>query len=139
MGHILSYVLSVFITVTMLINIVCYGFVWIKIKQVTKETQAVGDSTRGNNSRAASVMMKFVAAYIIQWASNVIYHFWSLATIPPFAAAHVVVFTCNLGGLFNLVAYTMGRKMGKSDGKKGTTTKKDNTSMASTTQSTVSG
>ena len=136
MGRLVAYVQSIIMVVTMFVNGISYGLVWVKIKQVTKNTQSVGATTRGNNSRAASVMMKFVAAYIFQWCSNVIYFFWSSVEIPPFAAAHFVVFTCNMGGLFNLIAYTSGRKMGAGDkSSKKTTTKADNVSTA--TQSTV--
>ena len=47
----------------------------------------------------------------------VVFSVWSLVTPAPAASVNVAVFTCNMGGVFNLIAYTvLRRKFGHGSG-----------------------
>ena len=134
MGRVVASIHSIIMAGTMFLNSVFYGLVWFKIKQVTKNTNTLGTSTKPKYSRSASIMIKFVAAYILQWSSNVIFLIWSQIQMPPFVMVHLVVFTVNLGGLFNLVAYTLGRRMGSGGNRNITRTNDNITSSSSSTR-----
>ena len=122
MGKVMSMILTVGMTVTIAVNVFSYVFVFFKIRSVTAATQAMGSTTGGvKYSKTVSVMMKFVAAYIFQWWAYMIYSLWNLVTPPPFFVLHSIVFLANMGGLFNLIVYTLLRKMGRP--KKGEKTK----------------
>ena len=111
---------NVFYAGTMLLVIVSdiffYSAVWRKISSTAKQLEGFENSdenikkSRKSRLRTARLTMQFVLAYIIQWIPYMIYAGWSF-----FAESHpslLVISTilCNLGGLFNLLVYTIARR-----------------------------
>ena len=103
-GPVLLNVSSYTIILTFTFNLLCYGAVWIKLRQVSH--QVAGSKYH----RTARIMLVFVAVYMAQWWAYVVYSIWELIGVP-----HVVIRVCsvsfsNIGGLFNFVAYTLVRR-----------------------------
>ncbi len=93
----------------------CYAAVWFTIRRQTKlQTSAGSEAARkvAKYHRIARIMMIFVVAYVAQWWPLIVSAVWGLFTG---TVAHVVVlwaavFFCNMGGVFNCVAYTVIRR-----------------------------
>ena len=99
--------------------LVCYLLVWGKIRQVTRAARALGGRTgQSSNTKTARVMMLFVVAYMAQWSFFVVYSIWSLIDLPNLASIIAVVILCNMGGLFNFLAYTFIRRQLKAGSKR---------------------
>ena len=56
------------------------------------------------------MMVLFMAAYMMQWLFNVVFVVWSKVGVPQTWIFVVKVIFCNLGGLFNGLAYTVMRR-----------------------------
>ena len=70
----------------------------------------MGKENDSKYARSARTMMLFVAVYIFQWWSYVVYATWLLAEEP-----HLFIMVCavtfsNMGGLFNLITYILMRR-----------------------------
>ena len=142
-GPILTTILSCVLIGTFFANVVCYLLVWGKIQQVSRNTSAFGQSSQqASYHGTARILMLFVAAYIAQWWPYVTYSVWALFGNPPFLILYLVVLLCNMGGVFNFVAYTFVRVLlrrsthsGKEDSSSGAAKTPGNpTSVAASTE-----
>ena len=95
-----------------LINLTCYTLVWLRIRQSPFGSQASRgrDSVPHKTRRSARVMLIFVLAYFAQNWSVVIYYTWGFFGYPPLALVYLVVTFVNMGGVFNMFAYTVLRR-----------------------------
>ncbi|ELU00855.1 hypothetical protein CAPTEDRAFT_194428 [Capitella teleta] len=110
------------------VNSVCYIIVFAKIRQVEKmmESFSTGDTEAKEQSkrsrRSAQNMALLVLAFLFQWSLYVAYTSWSFFGNPSYKLLVADVFICNLGGVFNGIAYTLMRKYNRKaegGGKKG--------------------
>ena len=111
---------NIFYAGTMLLVIISdiffYSAVWRKISSTAKQLEGFGNSdenikkSRKSRLRTARLMMQLVLAYICQWTSYMIYSFWNFFTQAHPALLVISTTSCNLGGLFNLLAYTVARE-----------------------------
>ncbi len=93
----------------------CYAAVWFTIRRQTKlQTSAGSEAARkvSKYHRIARIMMIFVVAYVAQYWPFIVSAVWSLftGTVAPVLVYWAVVFFCNMGGVFNCVAYTLVRR-----------------------------
>ena len=103
---------------TFVIISLCYGGVCWKIRRtsamissVMGETDKVAQRTRvEQNNKAAKTMCLFVLAYILQWVLYIFYSIYQFFWPPPLQFLAVVVFFCNMGGVFNFLAYSFSRR-----------------------------
>ncbi len=110
-GPILNNILSIIMNVCLMLNVVCYVLIWIKLHQVAVQTNMAASTTRQQKyHHTARVMMLFIAAYFCQYFWFSIYALWTISYDPPVAILCLAVLFCNLGGLFNLIAYTLVRR-----------------------------
>ena len=104
-----------FVTI-FLINIVCYGMVWYKIRKVSnlvstyQKEESSSVLPKNSNLKAARTMCIFIVAYIAQWFGYMTYSIWSLLQPAPIWLLGLTVVVTNMGGVFNCVAYTWLRK-----------------------------
>lgn len=132
-GAVVNSVYGVSIVIVFLVNAVCYGAIYIKIKQAA--SKAVGSNDSQNKyHKAARLMLLFVGVYLWQWWTFVVQALWSFAEDPAVEFYIVSVLVINLGGVYNAVAYTIIRRkyaqVGSSDETK-TTNKGGGTSSQS--------
>ena len=111
---------SILAIITFVCCAVCYGAVWWKIrataqlmKVITKENGAFYHKKRSNN-RSARIMSCFVLAFLSQWFAYIVYSVWSYLQTPPVWLLGINVCLCNMGGLFNFLAYTYVRRQHRS-------------------------
>ena len=104
-GRLVTNIYSITVTICILLNIICYGLVWMKIKQ----TARAQGKTSTKYLRSAKVMTLFVAAYITQVIPLVIFLTWNMFTVPNVYFAVVVMFFFNMGGVLNFLVYTLIR------------------------------
>ena len=85
---------------------ICYVSMAIKLnrKQVT--------TSGGENKyrRSTQMMMVFITAYFVQFWAVTVFAIWNMFTEPPLGLYLMVVTCSNVGGLLNLMAYTLIRK-----------------------------
>ena len=114
MGHGVTNAMSAVMLLTMATNGLAYLLVWFKIRQVSALMLTAGAAPAGrivNYHRTARVMTIFVAAYVLQWWPYVVASIWTLIKKhPPVVIYILAVFTCNMGGVFNALAYTILRR-----------------------------
>ena len=111
---------NVFYAGTMFLVIVSdiffYSAVWRKISNTAKQLEGFENSDenirkiRKSRLRTARLTMQFVLAYIIQWTPYMIYAGWSFFAESHPALLVISTILCNLGGLFNLLVYTIARE-----------------------------
>ena len=110
-GVVLSNILSMAMLVTVLASVVCYVLVGLKIRKVASQTARM---LQNNNMRkcyrTGSIMMLFIAAYISQWTAYVVRSVWLFFGEPQDWVVISAVFMCNMGGVFNAIAYTILRR-----------------------------
>ena len=110
-GPILNNVVAGVMILTFSFNLVCYGAVYLKIRQVAKKMAGSGGKGAGKYHKTAKVMMLFVAVYIGQWWAYIMFSVANLINDPPHVAIMWgSVFFSNLGGMFNFIAFTFVRK-----------------------------
>ena len=88
-------------------------------------------------------MALIVLAFLFQWSLYVAFTLWQFFGSPHIGLLIADVSVCNLGGVFNAVAYTLMRRagIGKKDNKKDerkAKAKKDNASSSFGSQSSMS-
>jgi uncharacterized ion transporter superfamily protein YfcC len=110
-------------------NSFCYVIVFAKIRQVenlvasfNKDSEAKEQSKR--SKRSAQNMALLVLAFLFQWSLYVAYTLWSFFGNPSYKLLTADVFICNLGGVFNGIAYTLMRKYNRQADGGGKKTKK---------------
>ena len=100
--------------IVFLINAICYGAIYFKIRQValrnTLAAATSGEKSGHKYHKAAKMMLLFVAVYLWQWWSFVVQALWGLAEAPHVAIYITGVLIINLGGVYNAVAYTVIRR-----------------------------
>ena len=62
-------------------------------------------------TNTAKILSLFVLSYIAQWWPMISVPIWNIFASPPVEYYPVCLFFLNLGGVFNLCAYTVARKM----------------------------
>lgn len=116
------YILSMIIV--FVANSFCYLIVFAKIRQVenmmanfNQDADAKENSKRSR--RSAQNMALLVLAFLFQWSLYVAYTLWGFFGSPSNDLLTADVFICNLGGVFNGIAYTLMRKYNRqAEGKK---------------------
>ncbi len=108
-GPMLYTIQSLLILVLFLAILTSYIMVWYKLNAASK-SRANGAGSKHKYDSAARTMMLFVAAFLVQWWTVMMLGTWAFFSIPHVSVAIMSVFFCNLGGLFNLIAYTVIRK-----------------------------
>ena len=76
---------------------------------MAKKLNKNGKDQKYTNS--VKTMMIFVASYLIQNSSYIIYACWLLVETPHVAIMVCVVCFTNLGGLYNLIVYVIIRRL----------------------------
>ena len=93
--------------VSFLVISVAYAAIWIKISQTARRVDSAWTDRYQN---AAKIMMIFVAVFIFQWWTLVMSNIWFLLGTPPSWVIILTVGIVNMGGVYNLVAYTIIRR-----------------------------
>ena len=109
-GPILENVVAAVMIMTFVFNLICYGAVYFKIRQVAKKMAGSSKSGGGKYHKTAKVMMLFVAVYMGQWWAYIMLSITGLITEPHIAIMWASVFFSNMGGVFNFIAYSFVRK-----------------------------
>lgn len=98
------------------INSICYIVVFCKIRHVEKmmssfrSTETSSLEKYHRSKKSAQNMALLVLAFLFQWSLYVAYTLWSFFGSPSNALLVADVVICNLGGVFNAIAYTLMRK-----------------------------
>ncbi len=104
-GPILITIQALLFLVLFSVILTSYIMVWYKLNAASK-SRANGAGSKHKYNSAAQTMMLFVAAFLIQWWFLILFGTWALLSLPHVSEVIQVVFFCNLGGVFNLIAYT---------------------------------
>jgi len=111
-GKILNTVTSFLFLFTFLLNLTCYFGVFMKMRAVQLKISG-GHATSGEstkNHKVARIMMIFVFVYILQYWAFCVYSVWLVVSEPSIVILLAAVFFTNLGGVFNMLAYTLLRR-----------------------------
>ncbi len=108
-GPMLSSIQSVLILILFSVILTSYIMVWYKLNAASK-SRANGAGSKHKYNSAAQTMMLFVAAFLVQWWPLIMFGTWAVFALPHVSIIILAVFFCNLGGVFNLIAYTVIRK-----------------------------
>ena len=85
-----------------------YVAIWVTVQRRAK---LVDQSTWSSYRNLAKVMLLFVAVFIWQWWTTVLYGIWHMVSDEPPAGLIVVMVTLvNLGGVYNCIVYTIIRR-----------------------------
>ena len=106
-GQIYSQVVSIIQIVSFATVSIAYAAIWIKIWRTARRVDC---SWTDRYQNAAKIMMIFVAVFIFQWWSLVMSNIWFLVETPPPWVIIITVTLVNMGGIYNLVAYTIIRR-----------------------------
>jgi hypothetical protein len=106
-GPIVNTVYGMTMVAVFVVNAVCYGAIYYRIKRAAKSTSTTSDS---KYHKAAKLMMIFVAVYLFQWWTYVVQALWSFAGPPAVELYILSVVVINLGGVYNAIAYTIIRR-----------------------------
>jgi len=88
----------------------CYLAVFVKMKKESSKV-APQATNKAKYNKSAKIMSMFVVAYFIQYFGFVIQGVWyTITPAVPFMVTLSVAFFGNLGGLWNLLAYTVIRR-----------------------------
>ena len=90
-----------------LIMVLAYGAIWIKIKRTHKDIDLNSKRYRST----ASIMLVFVLIFILQWWALIFFNAWTISDSPPIDWWPIVTgCLCNLGGVWDCIAYTVIRR-----------------------------
>lgn len=96
-------------------NTVLYILTWIRVHQQDKISKRI-HSVVSASSRAAKSMSLFVFAYFVEWWPLFVFGFWSLfSNTVPQVLMHCLVIFANIGGILNLIVYTIIRRRHSGD------------------------
>ena len=88
-----------------------YFIIWMKMRASGPAPSTEVDMERKRKyHRSARVMLLFVVAYILQWWTWVVNAIWAKVGEPEAWIVVLVVFFCNMGGVFNGFVYTVMRR-----------------------------
>ena len=106
-GRTLGQVVGIFELVTFGTLAICYGAIWVKVRQSSK----VLDSNVERCNRTAKIMMLFVVTFFFQWWSQMLIVIWAyiFVTIPPFIPI-ISGTLVSLGGVYDCIVYTVIRR-----------------------------
>ena len=126
------------------VNSVCYVIVFGKMRHVEKQLASFGEDCsqqhegRRRSKKSAQNMALLVLAFLFQWSLYVAYTLWSFFGTPRDELLVADVFICNLGGVFNCVAYTLMRKYNRGEDKAARATKAQDAPSLDTSTSNLS-
>jgi len=125
-GPILQYIYSAIAFLTAVVDAFFYFAVWIKISRTSRmftstpsdsaatfkfqggKKISVQDQTTYN--KTAQTLTLFVVAFFAQWWPISVYSIWDFIATPPIILVELSAIFCNLGGVFNFIAYTLVRR-----------------------------
>ena len=115
-------VLAAMLFVMATLDIIFYTGVWLKIKRTKALFKIAENEFRypvGHSYiKTAKLLTCFVVAYLVQWFPMLLFSAWKYISEPPQFLILLIVTFCNLGGVFNFLAYTYIRtRMVRIDGR----------------------
>ena len=124
-GPLFNIIVSAMLVATFATNFICYVAIFLKMRAVElkllqgatgqRVTSADGGAGAGGSNSTkyhsvARIMMLFVVVFMVQYWAFCVYCMWFLVEEPPVVITWAVVFFPNLGGMLNLMAYTVMRR-----------------------------
>lgn len=102
-------------------NIALYSIVWLKIMRSSRRlrqfegTDASKNKAKEDKARShmktAKILTLFVVVFFVQWWPSIgLFGIWTFFGVPDSKVAIAGVIFPNLGGLFNMLAYTKVRR-----------------------------
>ena len=106
--------------VIFVVNLICYMFIWCKIRSVAKKIKVDKTGKAAESAakyhKSARVMMIFVVSYALQYWAITIYYSMEFLGVSHISIVFLTVTFTNQGGLFNFFAYTYVRRKYSSTG-----------------------
>lgn len=86
-----------------------YTSIWVKVSRTSELLKSFATTSSSKSLRLAKNLSLLVAAYFTQWSPFIVYALWSFSEPPHPVLLVLSTISCNLGGLYNMVAYTVIR------------------------------